>query len=223
VSFGAFADTIVTSKTYVDSKDNLKQNAITAGTAGSIVTYLGTTTTNGGANLGEKAVLSGTTYDSNTDADKIPTMGAVMAQISSSAASVLPTGTANQILQHNGTNWAADTMDSAPTASSNKPVTSGGVYTAVDAKQNKLDANNSTANPNGSLVAYGTTAGTPAVKKIVTTVAANGTDIPTDGAVFSAVDAVQQSVTALQNCKHVCHDSDCTLIDVQCVEAYSGQ
>lgn len=49
----------------------------------------------------------------------------------------LPSGTSNQVLQHNGTSWTATTMDSAPTASSNKPVTSGGVKTAVDAKQTK--------------------------------------------------------------------------------------
>ncbi len=95
-SFVASADTIVTSKTYVDTKDNLKQNAITAGTAGSLVTYVGTTTTNGGANLGEQAVFSSTTassYNSTNDASKIPTMGAVMAQITSS----VPSGTANNV------------------------------------------------------------------------------------------------------------------------------
>lgn len=198
-SLAASADTIVTSKTYVDNRDNLKQNAITAGTAGSLVTYVGTTTTNGGANLGEQAVFSSTTassYNSTNDASKIPTMGAVMAQISNSASGVLPSATANQVLQYNATSsaWESTTMDSAPTSASVKPVTSGGVYTAVDAKQNKLDANNATTYPNGSLVAYGTTAGTPTAKKIVTTVAQNGTDIPTDGAVYTAVSGKQDNL-----------------------------
>ena len=65
----------------------------------------------------------------------IPTMGAVMAAI---GANGLPSGTNNQVLQYSNNAWTSVTMDSAPTASSNKPVTSGGVYTAVSAKQNKM-------------------------------------------------------------------------------------
>ena len=46
----------------------------------------------------------------------------------------LPAGSANQVIQYNGTNntWDAVTMDTTPTDSSNKPVTSGGVYDAVN-------------------------------------------------------------------------------------------
>ncbi len=225
ISFGATADTVVTSRTYVDTKDNLKQNAITAGAANTVAMFTGETTTNGGANITSRNLYSDTTagnYVSDTHSTYIPTMGAVMAQIASSASSVLPSGTSGQILQHNGTSWVADTMDSAPTSASTKPVTSGGVYTAVDAKQEKLIANDASTYPNGSLVAYGTTAGTPTAKKIVTTIAQNGTDIPTDGAVYSAIDTIQTAVTTLQNCRHTCANANCTLITVDCVDAYGA-
>ena len=82
-------------------------------------------------------------------------------------------------------------------------------------KQNKLPANNATTNPNGSLVAYGTTAGNPTSKKIVTAVASGGTDIPTDGAVYAAVDTKQNKMTCtrwLDNAEHT--DENCLLWDL---------
>ena len=75
------------------------------------------------------------TYNSTQNATNIPTMGAVMAAI---GANGLPSATDNQVLQYTNGAWISVTMDSAPTASSTKPVTSGGVYTAVSAKQNKM-------------------------------------------------------------------------------------
>lgn len=163
-SLAASADTIVTSKTYVDARDDLR-----------VPINQGVGTNN--ANVGKTLVVNG---QGNLE------LGTV--------SGLLPSGSNNQILQHNGTTWVAETMDSTPTASSTNPVTSGGVYTAVDAKQNKLDANNATTYPNGSLVAYGTTAGTPTAKKIVTAVAQNGTDIPTDGAVYTALSGKQDNL-----------------------------
>lgn len=227
-SFAASADTIVTSKTYVDSKDNLKQNAITAGAANSVALYTGTTTTNGGADFTSRNLYSDTTasnYVAGTHATYIPTMGAVMAQIQNSAVT-LPTGTAGSVVLYgtggalDGTGRAIATTLGTDTTATTLPTT-GAVVTGLNGKQNELSANNATTYPNGSLVAYGTTAGTPSTKKIVTTVAANGTDIPTDGAVYSAVNAVQTQVTTLANCKHQCADSGCTLINVTCVDAYN--
>ena len=81
-----------------------------------------------------------------------------------------------------------------------------------DGKQNKLVANNSTTNPNGSLVTYGTTAGTPGSKKIVTAVASGGTDIPTDGAVYSAVQTKQNKMTCTRWIDNAAHtDANCLL------------
>lgn len=64
----------------------------------------------------------------------------------------LPSGSANQVLQYSNNAWTATTMDSDPTASSNKPVTSGGVKTALDDKQAKAgtDANSKYRLVNGS-------------------------------------------------------------------------
>ena len=93
---------------------------------------------------------SGTTEEKQAKAISIPTMGAVMAAISANTPS-LPAGSANQVLQYNGTTsaWESTTMDTTPTQSSVKPVTSGGVKTYVDSavatKQDKIPANNFTA------------------------------------------------------------------------------
>ena len=57
-----FADTIVTSKSYVDNRDALKQDKITAGTTGNVVTYNGTQ--NGQAQFSERAI-----FDPDTNFD----------------------------------------------------------------------------------------------------------------------------------------------------------
>ena len=56
------ADTVVTSRNYVDTQDALKQDKITAGTTGSVVTYNGTQ--NGQAQFSERAI-----FDPNTNFD----------------------------------------------------------------------------------------------------------------------------------------------------------
>ena len=226
-SFAASADTIVTSKTYVDSKDNLKQNAITAGAANSVALYTGTTTTNGGADFTSRNLYSDTTasnYVAGTHATYIPTMGAVMAQINSSTSNVLPTGTSNQMLQHNGTSWAAVSIDTAPTADHTQPVTSGGVYTALSGKQDTLTFDNTpTENSNNPVKSGGIKTYADGKVSSATTISTTSTTTaPNEKAVSEAIGAVQTQVTTLANCKHQCTDSNCTLINVTCVEAASN-
>ncbi len=82
-----FANTIVTSQTYVDNADALKQDKITAGTTGNVVLYNGTQ--NGQTQFSERAIYDGTNdYDETTDANKLITAGAV-----NTMAPELPTGT----------------------------------------------------------------------------------------------------------------------------------
>ncbi len=70
------ANTVVTSQTYVDNADALKQDKITAGTTGNVVLYNGTQ--NGQTQFSERAIYDGTNeYDSSTDANKLITAGAV--------------------------------------------------------------------------------------------------------------------------------------------------
>jgi len=223
-SFAASADTVVTSKTYVDTK---MQSKMATGAADSIPVYTGTLSDTNAPTFSPRAIHSVNTYDGDTDANKIPTMGAVMAQITGHEVQ-LPTGTEGSVVLY-GTGGAlgGDERAIATTLGTNASATTlpttGAVVTGFN---QKFPANNATTYPNGSLVAYGTTAGTPSTKKIVTTIAANGTDIPTDGAVYSAVDAVQQQVTQLAACKHTCTSSDptnspnaCDLITIDCVES----
>ena len=59
-----FADTIITSQSYVDNHDALKQDKITAGTTGNVVTYNGTQ--NGQAQFSERAIFDQATgFDEN--------------------------------------------------------------------------------------------------------------------------------------------------------------
>ena len=93
-SFAASADTIVTSKTYVDTT---RQAKITPATTGTLATYNGQDA-NGGAVFSSTVVHSANTYTAGTDDNKIPTMGAVMAQITSN----VPSGTANNVATYDG-------------------------------------------------------------------------------------------------------------------------
>lgn len=89
VATGAFANQIVTSQTYVDNMDALKQDKITAGTTGAVVTYNGTA--DGQTQFTERAIYDGSaTYDATTDANKLITAGAV-----NTMTPELPTGRAN--------------------------------------------------------------------------------------------------------------------------------
>ncbi len=103
--------------------------------------------------------------------------------------------------------WTANDYDNASWNSVDNPsITSnavqraipnvGAVYFGLYGKQDKLVANDATTYPNGSLVAYGATSGVPTAKKIVTSLATNGTDIPTDGAVEREVAKRQQMIQA---------------------------
>ncbi len=99
-----FADTIVTSKKYVDDRDALKQDKITAGTAGNVVLYNGTQ--NGQTQFSERAIYDGTNdYDETTDANKLITAGAV-----NTMAPELPTGNSGYaVLYDNSGNIGGET------------------------------------------------------------------------------------------------------------------
>ncbi len=89
-----FADTIVTSQSYVDNHDALKQDKITAGTTGNVVTYNGTQ--NGQAQFSERAIYDGSNdYNETTDANKLITAGAV-----NTMAPELPTGEPNYVVTY---------------------------------------------------------------------------------------------------------------------------
>ena len=76
LSLNAYASSVVTSQTYVDNQDALKQDKITAGTTGNVVLYNGTQ--NGQTQFTGRAIYDGsTTYNSSTDANKLITAGAV--------------------------------------------------------------------------------------------------------------------------------------------------
>ena len=91
-----FADTIVTSKKYVDDRDALKQDKITAGTTGNVVLYNGTQ--NGQTQFSERAIYDGSNdYDETTDANKLITAGAV-----NTMAPELPTGNSGYAVLYDG-------------------------------------------------------------------------------------------------------------------------
>ena len=104
------ANQVITSQTYVDTQDALKQDKITAGTTGNVVLYNGTQ--NGQTQFSERAIYDGTNeYDSSTDANKLITAGAVDGmvgdvydyvddEISNIPAPELPTGTPDYVVTY---------------------------------------------------------------------------------------------------------------------------
>ncbi len=97
-----FADTIVTSKSYVDNRDALKQDKITAGTTGNVVTYNGTQ--NGQAQFSERAI-----FDPDTNFDYVNNEVATGHEGDLvTAESIFPTvnglghGPANTVVMYNG-------------------------------------------------------------------------------------------------------------------------
>ena len=220
-SFAASADTVVTSKTYVDTK---MQSKMATGSANEIPVYTGSLSDTNAPTFSPRAIHSASTYTTGTDDNKIPTMGAVMAQINNSASNILPTGTSNQMLQHNGTSWTAVSIDTAPTADHTQPVTSGGVYTALSGKQDTLTFDNTpTENSNNPVKSGGIKTYADGKVSSATTISTTSTTTaPNEKAVSEAIGAVQTQVTTLANCKHQCTDSNCTLINVTCVEAASN-
>ena len=219
-SFAASADTIVTSKTYVDST---RQAKITPATTGTLATYNGQDA-NGGAVFSSTEVHSANTYTA-TDANKIPTMGAVMAQIQNSAVT-LPTGTANTVVLYNnngaiGAERAIATTLGTDTSATTLPTT-GAVVTGLNGKQDNLGGTVGGASTAGKVVTATANAGTVGYTAIDTTVTDGSSNLVTSNAVYDAIDTVQTAVTALQNCTHTCADQGCTLITVSCVDAYQA-
>ena len=72
----ATGENIMTSKSYVDAMDATKQDAITAGTEGSVVTYDGEDE-NGQAQFSERGIYDGSSTYTNNDADELITAGTV--------------------------------------------------------------------------------------------------------------------------------------------------
>ena len=72
----ATGENTVTSKSYVDAQDALKQDKITAKTTGNVVTYNGTE--NGQTKFDEVGIYNGSSqYNSSTDSGKLITAGTV--------------------------------------------------------------------------------------------------------------------------------------------------
>ena len=72
----ATGENTVTSKSYVDAQDALKQDKITAKTTGNVVTYNGTS--NGQTQFDEVGIYNGgSQYNSSTDSGKLITAGTV--------------------------------------------------------------------------------------------------------------------------------------------------
>jgi hypothetical protein len=72
----ATGENIITSKSYVDAMDAKKQDTITAGTKGSVVTYDGEDE-NGHAQFSERGIYDGSSTYTNNDADELITAGTV--------------------------------------------------------------------------------------------------------------------------------------------------
>ena len=230
-SFAASADTVVTSKTYVDTK---MQSKMATGDANSIPVYTGSLSDTNAPTFSPRAIHSATSYSDSTDANKIPTMGAVMAQITGHEVQ-LPTGTPNSVVLYNGegkigAERAIATTLGTDTTATTLPTT-GAVVAGLNGKQNTLTFDNTpTANSNNPVKSGGIKTYVDGKVSSATTISTTSTTTaPNEKAVSDAIGAVQTQVTTLANCKHTCTSSDptnhsdwCDLITVTCVEAASN-
>ena len=198
----------VTSRKYVDVKLGEKQNNIAVtendfvydeddnpAADGSLVE-----TTDKVGVVGQRGIFKGGEYSVNKHAAWVPTMGAMMAQITASAYTPPTTmtwtteGTNNDpdALENYMTTFG-DALHQWPDGQADDVVTGDVLAKSLALKQNKLEANDTTTYPNGSLVKYGTAAGIPEHAKIVTSVTNYDTDIATSKAVKTAITPVTWS------------------------------
>ena len=148
----SFANTVVTSQTYVDIQDALDEKLSNklngTSTSGQKIGDLAAGSAAGqdqvmypsAAAVKEYSVAKNQgvgTNNANVGKTLVVNSSGVLELGSIDA---LPSGASNQVLQHNGSAWVSTTMDTTPTASSNKPVTSGGVATALNGKLDKNTA-----------------------------------------------------------------------------------
>ena len=191
-SIGAHADTIVTSKTYVDAKvsssaDISSTDSTTAPNQKAVYDALQS------ANSAVSNIL--TQIVSDADTTHAPSGNAVYDELAgkqnnlgggaNSGKAVIATDTAGTV--------AYTTIKTAVDSSSDL-ITAGAVKTYADAK-----VSTSTAVSNSDT-----------------------TTAPNQKAVYDAIGAVQSSVTALQSCTHTCANTACDLITVSCVDTYTA-
>ena len=138
ITTAAFANQVLTSQTYVDNQDALKQDKITAGTTGNVVLYNGTQ--NGQTQFSERAIYDDWEVDikGNHLEDNLVTAGVLLDATSDIWGEMpeLPTGTANTVVMYNndgdigGERAIYDgTNDYDETTDANKLITAGAVST----------------------------------------------------------------------------------------------
>ena len=192
-SIGAHADTIVTSKTYVDAKVS----------SSSTISNVNTTTA-----PNEKAVYDAlqsaqsaasnilTQVISDTDTTHAPSGDAVYDALA---------GKQNNLGGSGNNGKAVIATDTAGTVNYKT------IKTAVDSSSDLITA--------GAVKTYADSK----VSTSTTVSNTDSTTAPNQKAVYDAIGAVQSSVTALQSCTHTCANTACDLITVSCVDSYTGQ
>jgi len=186
------------------------QTKITAHAANVADSVLTDSTTAG--TVQKRAIYDGSaTYVAGTHANQIPTAGAMMAAITNGVTKITWSSTETTAVQNYSTTFDG-TTNNWPAADANKLVDGTALATALAEKQNKITANNSTTYPNGSVVTYGATAGTPGQVAIATAPSYNQTtgalENGTQIATIAAVDTMQAKIPA-----HAANAADSVLTD----------
>ncbi len=109
----ATGENTVTSKSYVDAQDALKQDKITAKTTGNVVTYNGTDA-NGQAQFSEKGIYDDSnTYNDTNDSEKLITAGTVANMASAIESITIPD---NKLTCYNSPDCTLWTISNGTTA-----------------------------------------------------------------------------------------------------------
>ena len=189
--------TIIASQAYVDAKDALKQdNAKRIQTTKSAYNALNRTADQKKEDypsmytLEDSITSIGSDNFATKDLDNLTDTGKanVSAQGTYDSTATYATGTVGKAIQGKQDTL---TFDTTPTASSTNPVTSGGLKTALDDKQDNLGG----SGHNGKVVTATGTAGTVTYTAIDSTPTANSTNLVTSGGVASAISDANNAVT----------------------------
>ena len=190
-SLGANADTIVTSKTYVDAK---------VSSSASISSSSTTTAPNEkavydalqSAQSAASNILSTTITDG--DSTHAPDGNAVYDALAGKQNNLGGSGNGGKaVIATNSAGTVDYTTIKTAVDTSSDLITAGAVKTYADSKVSANTAISSTST----------------------------TTAPNEAAVYSQISGLQSSVTALQSCTHTCANTACDLITVSCVDTYT--
>lgn len=206
------ADNLLTSKDYVDARDALKQDKITAGTMGSVVTYAGEV--DGYAQFGEMPVNDGS-FMLGSNTNELATTGLLVAPyLFLNDIDVIQPDEVLVRAEYGGGSYVEGLAIFPSDGTYNAGTDAGKLATmgAVMASMASSGSQPALSGTEGAIVTYGASAGATGERAILDGqyAAGNSDNIPTAGAVAAAVQTIgNQPISVME-----CANPECTLWNI---------